>query len=364
MTRKTNSRIAGFTYLFYIAVAFPSMVLFDRATSGEGMAAKLENGTLFGDHLTWNLRPLEAHWFYDAQAHRLWLDRSSKIYLPDSHHRHRAIYLVCEKVAKGGSLFRPDQKILTLNIFRMSVEGEKALFHEFNVEGKKADKTRGYYVAPLEEDEASALGRQLEGFAPFRSNVETVRNRLSKNSTAVITFATLRDGIAENAAKISPTKVDPATSKKEVSTTAFEFYRDWFERLSAIRPELRAMALAERRTVREELLVDQAITWRAYFRLAADYFDERQKAARKGLDKAADVDAKWDGALRRLAEDYVYVDEKPGEKKWEGDLFSRANPLWKAKSVMTPTKKGKLQVNNTRDTREFVYALVKQHMGV
>ena len=41
MTRKTNSRIAGFTYLFYIAVAFPSMVLFDRATSGEGMAAKL-----------------------------------------------------------------------------------------------------------------------------------------------------------------------------------------------------------------------------------------------------------------------------------------------------------------------------------
>src|SRR5438477_4800273 len=41
MTRTTNSRIAGFTYLFYIAVAFPSMVLFDRATSGEGMAAKL-----------------------------------------------------------------------------------------------------------------------------------------------------------------------------------------------------------------------------------------------------------------------------------------------------------------------------------
>ncbi len=41
MTRKTNSRIAGFTYLFYIAVAFPSMVLFDRATSGEGIGAKL-----------------------------------------------------------------------------------------------------------------------------------------------------------------------------------------------------------------------------------------------------------------------------------------------------------------------------------
>jgi hypothetical protein len=41
MTRRTNARIAGFTFLFYIAVAFPGMVIFNRATNGEGMAAKL-----------------------------------------------------------------------------------------------------------------------------------------------------------------------------------------------------------------------------------------------------------------------------------------------------------------------------------
>ncbi len=41
MTRTTNARIAGVTFLFYIAVAFPSMVLLERATSGEGIAAKL-----------------------------------------------------------------------------------------------------------------------------------------------------------------------------------------------------------------------------------------------------------------------------------------------------------------------------------
>ncbi|HYU09123.1 MAG TPA: DUF4386 domain-containing protein [Gemmatimonadales bacterium] len=41
MTRRNNARLAGFAYLFYIAVAFPSMVLMSRATSGEGMAAKL-----------------------------------------------------------------------------------------------------------------------------------------------------------------------------------------------------------------------------------------------------------------------------------------------------------------------------------
>jgi len=41
MTRTTNARIAGFTFLFYIAVAFPSMLLLDRATRGEGIADKL-----------------------------------------------------------------------------------------------------------------------------------------------------------------------------------------------------------------------------------------------------------------------------------------------------------------------------------
>jgi hypothetical protein len=41
MTRRTNARVAGFTFFFYIATAFPGMVLLNRAASGEGIAAKL-----------------------------------------------------------------------------------------------------------------------------------------------------------------------------------------------------------------------------------------------------------------------------------------------------------------------------------
>jgi hypothetical protein len=41
MTRRTNARIAGFTFLFYIAAGITSMRLFAGATSGEGVAAKL-----------------------------------------------------------------------------------------------------------------------------------------------------------------------------------------------------------------------------------------------------------------------------------------------------------------------------------
>src|SRR5688572_2123313 len=41
MTRRTNARIAGFTFLFYIAAGIGSLVLSGPATRGEGIAAKL-----------------------------------------------------------------------------------------------------------------------------------------------------------------------------------------------------------------------------------------------------------------------------------------------------------------------------------
>ncbi|HLQ57884.1 MAG TPA: DUF4386 family protein, partial [Gemmatimonadales bacterium] len=46
MTRTTNARIAGVAYLLYIAVGYPSMLLSDRATSGDSVAAKLANMAL------------------------------------------------------------------------------------------------------------------------------------------------------------------------------------------------------------------------------------------------------------------------------------------------------------------------------
>jgi hypothetical protein len=41
MTRTTNSRIAGITFLFYIVVGITSLVLFGSATRGDGVTAQL-----------------------------------------------------------------------------------------------------------------------------------------------------------------------------------------------------------------------------------------------------------------------------------------------------------------------------------
>jgi Domain of unknown function (DUF4386) len=45
MTRRTNARVAGITFLLYIALGIPAMVLSGRATHGEGIAAKLASLT-------------------------------------------------------------------------------------------------------------------------------------------------------------------------------------------------------------------------------------------------------------------------------------------------------------------------------
>ena len=41
MTRRTNARIAGYTFLVYIAATLASITLFARATEGDGVAAQL-----------------------------------------------------------------------------------------------------------------------------------------------------------------------------------------------------------------------------------------------------------------------------------------------------------------------------------
>ena len=43
MTRTTNARLAGIAYLMYIAAAFPAMVISNRATAGDTIAARLAN---------------------------------------------------------------------------------------------------------------------------------------------------------------------------------------------------------------------------------------------------------------------------------------------------------------------------------
>jgi len=51
MTRTTNARIAGFTFLFYIAAGITSMIVFGRAAAGAEIAARLASIALHATHI-------------------------------------------------------------------------------------------------------------------------------------------------------------------------------------------------------------------------------------------------------------------------------------------------------------------------
>ena len=53
MTRRTNARLAGSMFLLYIATAFPQMVLFSRASGGDGIAARLASIAQHADLMRW-----------------------------------------------------------------------------------------------------------------------------------------------------------------------------------------------------------------------------------------------------------------------------------------------------------------------
>ena len=66
MTRTTNARIAGFTFLAYIAAGITSMVLFRRAAPGEESQRSSRGSP--------RTRQMPASWYYSAwySASRPW----------------------------------------------------------------------------------------------------------------------------------------------------------------------------------------------------------------------------------------------------------------------------------------------------
>lgn len=294
------------------------------------MVEALDKGTLFGGTLTWNLRPGEAHWHHDPDARTLVISSDSRVYLPDSHHRHLALKDAVSAIRENRLMPVVGTKAFTVNIYTMPVQGEMQLFHEYNVLGKAADATRAQFLA--QTDPISKVVRDLIARPPLAGNVETVTNLLSKASARMVTFRTLHDAIRD-ARRGGLTKAD-----EEV-----EFYSQYFGMLVKIRPELGILSVYERNRVRSSSVVDQAVLISAYVAIAEHMRTELDAAA---TPEARDhVWTRWSGILGRLREP-----DASGQ-----DYFLRTNPVWRDKGVLRMSRSGSLVVTNNRDTRAAAY---------
>ena len=303
------------------------------------MVQALDGNTLFGGTLTWNLRSKEAHWHHDENERTLVISSDSRVYLPDSHHRHLAIKEALAAIRDSRLNPQVGTKAFTVNIYTMPVQGEMQLFYEYNVLGKAADATRAQYLA--QTDSISKIVRELINRPPLLGNVETVTNMLSKLSPKMVTFRTLHDAIR-----------DARRGGMDKLETEVEFYSQYFGMLAKVRPELGILSVSERNKIRGSSVVDQAVLFYSYVAVGEHLRDELDAASTPEAKEA--VWTRWAGRLGKLRE------STPDG----GDFFDRKNDVWKQKGVLRMGRSGNLVVTNNRDTRAAAYDVVVGRLGL
>jgi hypothetical protein len=318
-----------------LSVGYPQAgkYVFDANNADEITEKLLTGEKLFLSPLIWNLRPGTFEAFSDEAESSIYIYQG-RVYLPDSHHRHQAIVKAVRlwrDAPRDYPKFNGDRQF-KVELYFLTREDEGNYFFDKNQRPKPTSKSKAYDLTTV--DDLSLLAKRVVEFSSsLRENVNRVTDRLTAKNPQVVTLSTLREmmrAVAPGDA-IDPSQLDG------IALVAAKFY----DRLAAVRMELGALEVAERREVRDKKLVDSAVMMHGYAALMRDYNED---LARLGTSKA---NHEWDAKLSYLRPDAVYRMEK-----WRGDLFDKTCPLWQRIGVVKPGKSEKKRtVINTGGAR-------------
>jgi hypothetical protein len=311
----------------------PKSYIFDAGKADDIVSKLLSDEQLFLNPLIWNARPasFEAYW---NESDREVYFYAGRIYLPDSHHRHQAI-------VKAVKLWREspddypvfsDSRQFKVELYFLSREDEGNYFFDKNQRPKPTANSKAYDLTT--QDDLSILAKTVINKSTcLRENVNRVTDRLDGRNPHVITLSTLREMMKTFASR----EVIDAGEMDGLASVAAGFY----DMLGKVRSELCQQPLGGRRRIREELIVDAAVMMHGYAALMRDYNAE---LARLGSTRARE---QWRRRLDALSSHRRY---KFGS--WEGDLFSKRNPLWSAVGVVkAKPETDKITVMNTGGAR-------------
>lgn len=304
--------------------------------NADDIAEKLLYGKkLFLSPLIWNLRPGMFEAFFDLNTEDLHIYQG-KIFLPDSHHRHQAI-LKASRLYQENPNEYPSfslDKQFKIELYFLSREDEGNYFFDKNQRTRQTARSKAYDLTT--EDALSLLAKNvIKKSDALKNNVNRVTDRLTGANEQVVTLSTLREMMK------SVVKGDYIDEEELEGTAAI--VAQFYDMMAKARPELAYLSAKDRRTVRKDLMVDAAVMMHGYARLVSDYITDISALGKRGADR------KWLSGLQRLSSATVYTGPN-----WEGDLFEKANPLWRGAGILKPNARGTglAQVNNgaTRST--------------
>lgn len=283
----------------------------------------LDDRAVFGQ-LTWNFRPEETDTHYDPDTGNFVIEYGSAT-LPDSGHRHRAIFGAVESVARGSS-FNLDT-LFSVRICRVPADVEKFVFYGMNQEGDKADATRSKWLSQQNVGQQIAVIVVKNSPHLTDANVETVSNTLSARNHRLAAFNTVSKGFEDAWSDIADDDIDSVAT----------WFIGFWDKLVAVRPELGRLALPERQKARKDSIGAAALAIHGYIRLARRFYDD---------DLALDL-------LDALADD---------------DFFKLTNPYWQDLGIVTKNVNTNgqtvLAVRNALQTRRSMTDALAAKVGL
>jgi hypothetical protein len=315
---------------------------FLRPSEIESMMTHIMENQFECPQLTWNLRAGETVWVYVRSTRELRIYQGVAT-RPDTNHRHHAIILTHRKyrgwMEQTGSAtmgtYNPD-RIYGLVIYTDAFQGEAHRFFVYNFLGWRVPTSTAHFIESKTSEPHihSRLARVLMERSTMlgSSNIEILSNHLSRNSAKMLTFGTLVEALKASFPNVVEDSYEDTV----------EFLLEYLDTLGALRPrELALLSVAQRQTVRNASVVDQAVLWHGYIRLAAWIRDNQV--------------TDWKDRLEVLNRP---CDVENGREVGTMDLFSRDNPRWVAAGVIAAGKKGPRVVNN-RQARQGAFELLR-----
>lgn len=315
---------------------------FLRPSEIEAMMKDIEENQFECPQLIWNLRAGETVWVYVRATRELRVYQGVAT-RPDTNHRHHAIikthrlYRAWVEQTQSSVMgnYNADRAyglVIYTDDFRARPTGSTCTTSWAG--GSR--RARHFIESKTREPHIhSRMARELMERSQMlgAQNVELLSNHLSRNSAKMLTFGTMVDALRNSFPNVI----------EDNYPEVVDFLLAFLEALGKLRPrELVLLSVAQRQTVRNASVVDQAVLWHGYIRLAA--------WARE--NKVTD----WAERLEVLNRPYRHVGA--GNVIYSGDLFGRDNPRWQEVGVIAPGKTGPRVVNN-RQARQGAFELLR-----
>lgn len=327
-----------------VAAGYPDTDLYIfNADNADNMVDKLLAGKdMFLNPLVWNLRPGTFKAYSDTGERSIYL-YDGRVYLPDSHHRHQAIWKAVRAYREAPNAYRAFDPSMQfkVEVYFLDREDEGNYFFDKNQRPTPTALSKAYDLTT--EDDLSVLAKRVISQSQnLGFGVNRVTDRISLNAPHFITLSTLREMMKTFA---NAEEVEEASMDGLAIVAA-----DFMDLLSEIRPELRA-GVGNKRS--DTLAAAQVILQG----LAAVMRDYRLEVAQLGLASAHD---KW---LKRLSVLAPAHTAQVGA--WSGDFFSLDNPVWTQSGIRkVHPDTGKATISNSGGTRVQAARILRRFIAL